>query len=230
MVGSRVANSRSFASHLRFGQRVEQGGFAGIGVADQRHHRVRHALARLAVQAAGALDLFQFLADLGDALADQAAVGFDLGFARPAQKAEAAALALQMGPAAHQPAALIGQMGELNLKPPFARLGALAEDFQDQRRAVEHLGLPGPLQIALLDRRQLRIDDDHLGLARPRFGRDIVDLAAADQRGRRGARERDDMGSDHVETDGRGQAHGFLEPRSGIAAGGIADACSFRAT
>ena len=97
---------------------------------------------------------FELFLDLVDALADQAAVGFDLAFAGAAEKAEAAALAFEMGPAAcTRRGTLIGQMRELDLQPAFARLRALAEDFQDQRGAVEHLGAPGLLQIALLYRR-----------------------------------------------------------------------------
>ena len=138
--------------HLGFGQRVEQGRFAGVGVADQRHDRIRHALARAAMQAARAFHVFELLADLDDALADQAAVGFDLGFAGTAEEAEAAALALKMGPASDQPAALIGEMGELDLQAPFPRLRAFAEDFQDERGAIEHLRVPRLLQIALLHR------------------------------------------------------------------------------
>ena len=45
--------------HLGVGQAVEQGRLAGIGVAHQGDHRERHALARLALQAAGALHPFQ---------------------------------------------------------------------------------------------------------------------------------------------------------------------------
>ena len=57
--GSSVAKSWSSRHHLGAGHGVEQRRFAGIGVADQRDHRGRHALARAAVQRAGAADLLQ---------------------------------------------------------------------------------------------------------------------------------------------------------------------------
>ena len=102
MVGSSVANSWSRARHLGAGQRVEQRRLAGVGVADQRDHRERHAPPRGAVQAAGAAHLLQILLQPHDALADQPAVGLDLRLAGAAEEAEAAALPLQMGPGPHQ--------------------------------------------------------------------------------------------------------------------------------
>ena len=142
IVGSRVANSMSSAPTADAGQAVEQGRLAGVGVADQRHHRVRHALARLAVQRAGAFHLFELALQLGDALADQAAVDFDLAFAGAAEEAEAAALAFQVGPGPHQPRALIGERRQFDLQPAFMGAGARAEDFEDQAGAVDDLGLP----------------------------------------------------------------------------------------
>ena len=61
---------------------------------------------------------------MGEPLVDQAAVDFQLGFAGAAQEAEAAALPLQVGPGPHQAAALIRQMGQLDLQAAFARARA----------------------------------------------------------------------------------------------------------
>jgi hypothetical protein len=93
-----------------------------------------------------------------------------LRLAGAAEKAEAAALSLQVGPGAHQPALLVGEMRQLHLQTPLAGGGALAEDLQDQAGAVEHLAAPGLLQVALLHRAQGVIDDGQR------------DVALADQR------------------------------------------------
>ena len=118
--------------HGRFRQRVEQRRFAGIGVADQGHHRQGHAPARLALQAAGALHILELLLELGDALLDEPPVDLELALAGAAEEAEAAALALEMGPGPHQAAALIAEGGELDLQLAFGGAGAGAEDLEDQ--------------------------------------------------------------------------------------------------
>src|SRR5882757_9109688 len=83
-------------------QRVEQRRLAGIGVADQRDAEGLVALARAALRAALLLDALELLLHALDALADHAAVELDLRLARAAPHADAAALALQVAPAAHQ--------------------------------------------------------------------------------------------------------------------------------
>ena len=175
---------RVLGEHRGAGQRVEQGRLAGIGVADQRDRRIGHPLARFPMQGAGLADMLQLLADDVDALAEQPPVGLDLGLAGTAEKAEAAALPLEMGPGADQPALLIDEMGELDLQAPFPRPRALAENFEDQPGAVEHLDVPRRLEIALLHRRQRMIDDDEPGILGAHQPRQLLDLAGAEQ-GRR---------------------------------------------
>src|SRR6185312_3920257 len=121
------------------------------GVADDGDDRVRHAAAPLAVQLAPAHDDFEILADGDDALVDHAPVELDLCFARAAEEAVAAALALKVGPRPHEPALLIRQMRQLDLQTPLLGARPAAEDFQDEPRAVEHLGVPSTLEVALLD-------------------------------------------------------------------------------
>ena len=166
--------------HARLRHAVEQRRFAGIGVADQRDDRIRHAAAAFAMQFAGAFDLDEFAFDLGEPLLDHAAVGFELGFAGAAEKAEAAALALEMGPGAHQPALLIGQMRVLDLQRAFAGARAPAENFQDEPGAVEHLGVPGLFQIALLHRRERAIHHHDAGFVGFDEAGDLLDLALAE--------------------------------------------------
>ena len=83
------------------------------------------------MQAARALDAFELAFDPRDALRNDTAVRLELGLARPAEKAKAAALTLEMGPRPHQAAALIGQMGEFDLQRAFARRRAPAEDLEN---------------------------------------------------------------------------------------------------
>ena len=165
------------------------------------------------------LNLLDFVFQPADAIADQPAVGFDLRFAGAAHESKAAALAFQMGPGPHQTAALIIQMREFDLQRAFLGLGAAAEDFQDQAGAVEHLGVPGLLQIALLDRRQRAIHHHQFDLVPGDEADDFLDLALAEiGRGPDLADRRDD-GFRDGQVDRAREAFGLLEPRLGIADG-----------
>ena len=151
---------------------------------------------------------------LADALADQPAVDFELALAGPAEEAEAAALALQMGPRPHQPRALIGERRQLDLQPAFMGAGARAEDFEDEAGAVDDLGLPLALEIALLHRRQRPVDDDETDLLLGDRLAQRLDLAAADQRRRNRPVETHDLAGDDVEVDRLGEPDRLVEPAS----------------
>src|SRR3546814_1169401 len=76
-----------------------------------------------------------------DALLQQPAVGFQLGFTRAAQADRAAALALQVGPAAHQARGHVAQLGQFDLQLALGAARALREDVEDQAGAIDHAPL-----------------------------------------------------------------------------------------
>ena len=141
------------------GQPVEQRRLARIGVADQRHHRVGHAFAGLPVQAAGALHVLQVAFQTDDPLVDPSPVEFQLRFAGATEEPGTAALALEMRPGPHQPRTLVVQRSEVDLEAALTRSRASTENLQDQAGPVDDLAVPGLFEVALLDRRQCRIDD-----------------------------------------------------------------------
>ena len=132
------------------------------------------------MQSARFLHVLEVALDPDHALLDQPAVGLDLGFAGTAEEAEAAALALQMGPGPHEARFLIIEMGEFDLQHAFGGARAAAEDFEDQAGAVDHLGLEFLLQIALLDRRERAIHHDEVDLVLSDARRQLGGLALAD--------------------------------------------------
>ncbi len=162
------------------------------------------------MQRARPLDLLELAPDFGHAVADQAPVGLDLGFAGTAEEAEAAALALEVGPAADQPARLIVEMGELDLEPSLGGRRALAENLEDQPGPIDDLGPDLVLEVLLLHGRERRVDHQQARLMLPGKRRDLFDLALAEQ-GRgpdRAQAEGTLAGDDHA--DRLGQPLGLL--------------------
>jgi hypothetical protein len=115
-----------------------------------------------------------------DALADQPAVGLELGFTRAAQ-ADTALLAFKVGPAADQACGQVLQLGQFDLQLALVALRALREDVEDQAGTVDHAHVEAPLQVTLLGGRQGVVEDDDLDLVGENGLRDLVGLAAADE-------------------------------------------------
>ncbi len=182
------------------------------------------------MQRARALDLDELAFDLGEPLFDDAAIGFELGLAGPAEEAEAAALALEMGPGSHQPAFLIGQMRMLDLQRAFAGARAPAENFQNEAGAVEHLGVPGLFQIALLHRRERAVHHHDAGFEAFDETGDLLDLALAEIGRRMQRAKQHDAGLLDVEIDGAGEPDRLVELGLGRSLGAIARAAARRST
>ena len=135
--------------------------------------------ARAPLHLAPVLQLIELAAQLGYALADGAPVQLDLLLAGSAGLAEAAALALEVRPAAHQARRQVLELRQLDLELALARARALPEDLQDQLGAVEHAAAELPFEVALLGAGQLMVEDHARGVERARGLADLAHLAAA---------------------------------------------------
>ena len=152
----------------RAGQLIEQRGLACIGVAHNGNHRQFRLFALAALHRAHLPHLFQLGFQLVNSLADVAAVGLQLGLARAARTdrafAAACRLAHQMRPHAGQTWQDILVLRQFNLQLALTRAGALRENVQNQRRAIEHGAFGQLLKVARLRRRQLIVEQHQRGL------------------------------------------------------------------
>jgi hypothetical protein len=104
-------------------------------------------------------------------------------------------------------------MGELDLEAPFPRPRTLPENLQDEAGAVEHLGVPGGLEVSLLDGRERVIDDDELRALGADETRELLDLASAEQSGRPWIRDGHESARLDIEIDGGGETDRLIEAR-----------------
>ena len=115
-------------------------------------------------------------------LIDPAAIGFQLRFARTS-RADAAAQPRHLDSASGQPRQQIIQLRQLHLQLAFARAGAAGEYVQNQLRPVQNLAVERALQVALLGRSQIRIEQDHVGFVNINQIAKLFQLARSDERG-----------------------------------------------
>jgi len=92
-------------------------------------------------------------------------------------------------------------MGKLDLQHAFAGRGALAENFEDQRGTIEHFRARLALKIALLNRRQSRIDKQQFDVVGFYLGGQGFDMTGAEIGRRPNLAHFHDVGENHVQPD-----------------------------
>ena len=106
-------------------------------------------------------DRFDLLSQPLNPTFDEASVCLQLLLTR-APCANSTAEALQMGPEPGKSGKEIFVLRQLHLEPSLVRLSASGEDIQDERCAVNDLYPKGLLQIPLLGRGELVVEDDQV--------------------------------------------------------------------
>jgi hypothetical protein len=165
---------------LALGEGVEQGRLAGIGVADDGDDRHPGADALLATLHAAAGQRLELLLQAADAVAQTAAVGLQLGFARTAA-ADTAHQARHGGPLAEQARQDVLELRQFHLDLAVESMGATGEDVENQLAAVDHLEVGELGDGADLGWREVLIEDEQGGPELQRLDHHFLDLPLSHQ-------------------------------------------------
>ena len=159
------------------GEGSREPGLAGIGVADQRNGKLLAAALDLAFLAG--LDVGELVLEVADAVAGEAAVHFELGFARPSQADAAALLPRQVGPHVLEPRQAVLEVAPAR---PAAASGVRARVAKMSRISSlrSRTLTPRAFEVAGLARRQVVVEDDDVGSGRLDQFTEFADLAGAD--------------------------------------------------
>lgn len=179
--GGRIKRRKQLVRRVgpRLGQRIEQRGFACIGVAHQGHSQHLTTFPRAAPYTTLAFQLGQPGLEQLHALAEQAAVGFQLFLTRATQT-DAPLLTFKVGPALNQAGGKMLQLGQFDLQLALVALGTQRKDVEDQCGTVDYPTLQHTLQIPLLGSRNVMIENDNIGFVELGGDTDLVGLALSD--------------------------------------------------
>ncbi len=144
------------------GERVQERRLAGIRVAGQCDHRRLGAAPGLPAGIALALEAAEPPSQNRDPAARQPAVGLQLRLSGAAC-AEPASEPLEVLPEPSHPREVVLQLRQLDLELALRGHSMLGEDVEDQLRPVDHPRLEGVLELSLLHRRELVVDEQRLG-------------------------------------------------------------------
>src|SRR6266568_2651971 len=103
------------------------------------------------------------------------------------------------------------ELGQFDLQLAFSRAGALGENIEDERGAIENLAIEHLLQVAALGWRKLIVENHRINVRAPAVLSELIGLALADERA--GARRRHLLYpiADHFSPGGVGQFREFRQ-------------------
>src|SRR5713101_6291784 len=137
-------------------ERVEEGGFPGVGVADECDHAQWDGLAGTPASGALAPNCFDGLLNFANAISNAPAVGLQFLFTRSA-RADSATEARKLFASACQPREQIIQLRKLHLKLAFAGARVAGKNIEDELGAVNHAATHSFFKIAQLAGGQIMI-------------------------------------------------------------------------
>ena len=169
--------------HPGIGQRIEQRGLAGVGVPDEGELAVTTTGPTAPLQRARPVDLTQVGLEPVHAADQPPPIHFELRLTR-ATGADPTGLLAQTAAAAPQAGQAVAEQRQLHLGLALGAAGVLGEDVEDHRRAVDGGAPEHLLEVSLLGRAQLLVEDDRVRIeCAAQFG-DLLGLAPPDEGGR----------------------------------------------
>ena len=148
---------------------------------------------------------------MGDALHRLASVGFQLGLAGATETDAADALSRQVGPHPGQTWQPVLQLSQLHLQAALVRLRPAGKDIEDEGRPVDDLDVEDLLQVALLVRVELFVEDDQVVVQLCPQVLDLLQLALAEIGSGQGVSEFLGHRADDLDSGRFGQAGEFLQ-------------------
>ncbi len=136
----------------------------------------------LPLDPARAVDVLQLVSDVVDPVHESASIHLELGLAR-SPRADTASLLGERTTGAAKSGQPVLQKRELDLGLAFGRASVLGEDVQNDRGSVDRGASEDLLQVALLSRREVVLEDHRVRVDRQTDLAQLVDLSRTEERG-----------------------------------------------
>ena len=121
----------------------------------------------------------QFCFESFDFVANETTIHLKLRFTRTATHANAATLAFEVGPATNEPRHQVLHLGQFDLQLALRATCTLGKDVQNQISPINHAHANDFFNVANLDRRELVVKHDQIGVMLRNTCRNLFDFPTA---------------------------------------------------